>query len=246
MKSDELLLSIARCPELATARTDRAHPCSKIAGVQPGGLYQVPEPWSGHIEKAPILFISSNPSINEDEYFPTPSWSQTDTIDYFRRRFDLDAGYVSPKAYNRVRFWTGIRARAKEILKRDAVPGQDFALTELVHCKSRREHGVREALPLCSKRWLEAIMEHSVSRIVILLGGLARDTCAQLWKLDRCEYVHFDISIAGCNRAVVILPHPNAYERKTIASRVPFAQLERLNSLLLQPRLEHKTQCEGF
>ena len=232
LKSDELLLSIARCPELAIARTDRAHPCSKIAGVQPGGVYQVPEPWSGHIEEAPILFISSNPSIDEDEHFPTPSWSQTDTIDYFKRRFDLDADYISKQSYNKVRFWTGVRARAKEILKREAVPGQDFALTELVHCKSRKEHGVREALSLCSKRWLADIMEHSGSRIVILLGVSARDTCAQLWKLDGPEYVHFNIPIAGRNRAVVILPHPNAYEKKTIVSRVTPVQLKRLNSLL--------------
>lgn len=232
MKSDELLLSIARCPELAIARTDRAHPCSKIAGGQPGGVYQVPEPWSGHIEEAPILFISSNPSINEDEYFPTPSWSQTDTIDYFKRRFDRDAGYVSKQAYNKVRFWTGVRARAREILKREAVPGQDFALTELVHCKSRKEHGVREALPLCLERWFAGLLEHSGSRIVILLGALARDTCARLWKLDSRESVHFDIPIAGLNRAVVILPHPNAYEKKTIADHTTFAQLKRLNSLL--------------
>ena len=232
MKSDELLFAITRCPELAIARTDRAHPCSKIAGVQPSDVYQVPEPWSGHIEEAPILFISSNPSINEDEHFPTPLWSQTDTIDYFQRRFDRDAGYVSEQAYKKVPFWREVRARAKEILKREAVPGHDFALTELAHCKSRKEQGVREALPLCLERWFAALMEYSGSKIVILLGASARDTCAQLWKLDRRESVHFDIPIAGRNRAVVILPHPNARgKRKTVDHATP-AQLERLNSLL--------------
>ena len=148
-KLNELLLAITRCPELITARTSGAHPCSKIASVQRHDAYQVPEPWSGHIERAPILFVASNPSIDEDERFPTASWSEADTIDYFQRRFDSDAGYISQRAYNKVRFWTAVRARAKEIFQRDAVPGKDFALTELVHCKSRpRAGGTRSVLPM--------------------------------------------------------------------------------------------------
>ena len=231
MKPNELLLAITRCPELKTARAIGAHPCSKIARVQPQAVYQVPEPWSGHIETAPILFLASNPSIDENEIFPNASWGEEDTINYFQRRFDPDAGYVSRRAYNKVRFWTGVRARAKEILQREAVPGKDFALTELVHCKSRQEQGVSEALSLCSKLWLPAIMEHSGARIIILLGAFARNACAHLWKLDSRQSVQFDVSIAGRSRAVVILPHPNAYERKTVSAHTTEAQLKRLKSL---------------
>ena len=32
--------------------------------------YQVPEPWNGDLEKADILFLSSNPGINVFEKFP--------------------------------------------------------------------------------------------------------------------------------------------------------------------------------
>ena len=230
-KLNELLLAITRCPELITARTSGAHPCSKIASVQRHDAYQVPEPWSGHIERAPILFVASNPSIDEDERFPTASWSEADTIDYFQRRFDSDAGYISQRAYNKVRFWTAVRARAKEIFQRDAVPGKDFALTELVHCKSRQEQGVPEAFCLCSKLWLPSVMKHSGARIIILLGSRAKNACVQLWKLDSRQSVQFDVPIAGRSRAVVILPHPNAFEKKTVAAHATPAQLKRLQSL---------------
>ena len=58
MERNELLLAITRCPELGKARADSRHPCRSVVCAQGSDDYHVPEPWQGHIETAPILFIS--------------------------------------------------------------------------------------------------------------------------------------------------------------------------------------------
>ena len=231
MQHDELLLAIAHCPELAKARAGAPISCSKIASVQPGDAYHVPEPWSGRIDTAPILFLSSNPSISENEDYPTPRWTDARTVDFFQRRFDRDAGY-SYEAFRKVRFWTSVRRRAEEIIGREAIPGKDFALTELVHCKSRGEQGVPEALPTCSERWLLPVMRRTAAKIVILLGSQARDACTLLWQLESRQSVHFDVPIAGQHRAIIILPHPNAFKKKTLEANTSASERQRLRSLL--------------
>ena len=234
MERDELLLRITRCPELAKARLPGNHPCSTIVSIQTGSNPQVPEPWSGRIDTALLLFISSNPSISDDERFPTRDWDAQATSDFFQKRFDPDAGYVDARSYNKVRFWTSVRARAKELFQREVVPGCDFAITEVVHCKSRGEAGVREALHLCSQRWLSSVLSQSSAPILILLGNHAKEACSQLWQLDSSRTVNFNVPVSGINRAVVALPHPNARRKRKIADHVDTASLARLRTLMCQ------------
>ena len=146
-RREELLLALTRCSDLDEGRSDRSHPCAAVVNVQDTGDRKVPEPWSGHIETAPLLFIGSNPSIGAGDGDPTPSWTEADTVSYFQRRFDRDAGWVLPGEFNKVRFWCSVRARAKELLGREAVPGEDFTLTEVVHCKSRVSMASRTRFP---------------------------------------------------------------------------------------------------
>ena len=251
MERDDLLLSIARCSELANARGDTSHPCAGVVRSQTGETCQVPEPWTGHIETAPILFIGSNPGIHEIEYFPRSNWSDPDTIDFFTRRFDQDAGYTYQKpnggaqygkvygsggtpetAGHWVRFWSMIKNHATAILQDQPVPGRDYAITEMVHCKSNNEAGVRNALPYCSRKWLPDIMNHSGASILVLLGDHARNAAASLWELDTSQSVQFDVLITGRNRAVVILPHSNFRGKRKITDYVSHVQLERLRALL--------------
>ena len=231
-KAGELLLAITRCPALAEARDSRSHRCSTIVRSQCADGYHVPEPWSGHIDTAPILFLSSNPSLNEHERFPTSDWSADDTTDYFMRRFDEDAGHIDRKKYNSVRFWTSVRARAREILGRDVTPGMDFALTEVVHCKSRQEEGVVEAMEFCAGKWLDAILSHAGARVIVVLGKPAKETCLQQWKLGPNHSVHFDVVLGGRPRAVLFLPHPNAFERKTVKRHTSESELARLREVV--------------
>lgn len=71
----KLLWEIADCSELRRCREepDVAHPCQAISDLQadePWDRHQRPEPWNGHLETAPILFVSSNPSIDRSEPYP--------------------------------------------------------------------------------------------------------------------------------------------------------------------------------
>ena len=72
----QLLLEIAHC-EVARRHcevTRERGPCSAIVASQEASSwesFQAPEPWSGDLVRAPILFLSSNPSISTTEAFQT-------------------------------------------------------------------------------------------------------------------------------------------------------------------------------
>lgn len=162
-----LLLAITRCPDLGAARMDRSHPCAEVVRSQ-GARRQVPEPWSGRLDAAPILFVGSNPSIAEDGGFPNVVVERArDTVSYFSGRFDEQGGWVSPREFNQVRYWTMVRSHANALLGRDAVPGVDFAMTEAMHCKSKAETGVKSALRACAARWLDEVMRESAAKVVL-------------------------------------------------------------------------------
>ena len=227
-----LLLAITRCPGLGAARTDGSHPCAEVVRSQGSAGRQVPEPWSGRLDAAPILFVGSNPSIGEDGGFPTSSWSERDTVSYFSRRFDERGGWVSAREFNQVRYWTMVRSHAKALLGRDAVPGVDFAMTEAVHCKSKAETGVKSALRACAARWLDGVMRESAAKVVVLLGRHAEEVCTERWGMASGRGAHFGVSLAGRNRSVVVLPHPNAREPRRLARHVAAEGLRRLRTIL--------------
>ena len=69
----ELLLAIARCSEAEEClRGDGSRACGEIVGVQGVGReeFQLPEPWSGHLATAPVLFLGSNPSLATERGVP--------------------------------------------------------------------------------------------------------------------------------------------------------------------------------
>ena len=239
MEPNELLLAITHCPEIVEARANTSHPCARIVGLQSADTFQAPEPWRGHIETAPVLFVSSNPNIDSSiqgkESFPPLSWTRDQIIDHYQRCFDQDAGVpgaITEGAYSSVAFWREVQARAGEMLGRRAVPGTDFALTELVHCKSPRQEGVAKAHLTCARRWIDHVMQASGADIVVLVGQHARDHCVARWGLDKTERVNFGVSVGGKERAVVILPHPNARQQRKVKALVTPEQLKGLRELL--------------
>jgi hypothetical protein len=58
---------ILHCDQVALAHNNPIHPCHQITRIQhslgDGVSYQVSEPWCGDI-RAPLLFVSSDPSID--------------------------------------------------------------------------------------------------------------------------------------------------------------------------------------
>jgi uracil-DNA glycosylase len=222
-----LLEEISQCPiaiAIQAGKLSSIHPCHKIVKLQKASAFQLPEPWSGKIDTAPVLFISSNPSIDEREEYPDQSWRLDRTIDFFQNRFTSDAGWVRDGLYvlqrdgslsrQWVRFWAAARGRTCEILdkgKSQIKPGIDFALTEIVHCKSREEEGVKEARDFCSERYLERILSVAAAKVLVVFGGTAKHAIVRLFGPAMTLQSHDlnIVSIQNVPRMVVFLPHPN-------------------------------------
>ncbi|MGC9140536.1 uracil-DNA glycosylase family protein [Athalassotoga sp.] len=109
-----------------------------------------------------------------------------------------------------VRFWTSIKGIAKEIIE-NAIPGTDYAITEVVHCKSQHEHGVKEAL--CPQKYLSSVISLSPAKIIIVLGSTAKDIFNSYYKIkvDEKQKVFGPGEIENVKRYIVFLPHPNAF-----------------------------------
>lgn len=136
----------------------------------------LPEPWNGHISDAKILFISSNPSIDPKEDFPTKNWSKTDVVNFFDNRFVNSAkGSVS-------KFWKGIAKYTSWIYPEDtkemsklAILDKYVAMTEVVHCKSKNEIGIKKCRDL-ELPFLSQILEEFNGEIVIFVGKFAKES----------------------------------------------------------------------
>ncbi len=175
--ADEVALRIARCERIDRARDEEGHPCGRIAQLQPDRRsspeqFQVPEGWAGSIGSTRIVFVSSNPSIGDDgamhgaasaEEYPRHSWDDSRIVDFITRRFAPEYGWTRADRFRcqggtyatqDIAFWSRVRKRACELVDL-ATLERDYAMTEVVHCKSHKEIGVKAAaphsLPLISK-----------------------------------------------------------------------------------------------
>lgn len=227
-----LLHEIIRCPNLQQcfSTPQGSHPCSTIISVQRSSSphmldqHQVPEPWSGDIEHAPILFLSSNPSIDENpsieerEVFPLWSWQDEQIEDFFTHRYQggrkqwIKDGihYLQlngSHSRRSVLFWSCVRERAKELLS-DVDDGVDYALTEVVHCKSRREKGVKGALHECAGRYLRPVVELSGAKVIVVLGKQAEDAMRSEFNIPNGNVVGPQ-PIDERQRYIVFLYHPS-------------------------------------
>ena len=237
MSEHALAIEIARCPLVTQAVTDAAHPCRDIVSVQrgPESQRQVPEGWAGALATARVLFVSSNPSISEPvpgegpesvEAYPVAAESDDTIGEFITRRFDAavrphpfvlnnkhlrrDGTY----AQHTTRFWSAINARAKELLGQSAHPNVNYAMTEVVHCKSKSQIGVPKAAATCAGRYLDPILRLSAAAVVVVVGREAHQQLAPMLDLPDPVYV-VSRQLGGTERLVVYLPHPNAYTAKT-------------------------------
>lgn len=220
---DDLLDEITHCSVVAQCKGGGDHPCASVVGVQqdvPLADHQVPEPWTGHLDKALILFVSSNPSIDPLEEYPSWSDGYEQTREYFVERFDGGPGQIKDGIYSPkvgggwggpVRFWSAARARARELVPA-AVSGVDYALTEVVHCKSTNEIGVASARETCSQRYLPAIINQAGSAVVLaVFGTQAARAVADLFGVDLDGTNRYaTIEIGGVVRHIVRLDHPSS------------------------------------
>ncbi len=247
--ADAVLARITRCPIAERCLDGERLPCSAIVGSQfaAPGRFHVPEPWSGHISRAAVLFVSSNPSIDPAEAYPTGSWDDVQRADFFAGRFDQRAVpwvdhrmrpllATTPPAHRDkgTRFWFAARARASELLARLAVAGTDFALTEVVHCKSPAEVGVAEAYETCVQTWLRPVLRAAAARVIVLFGAHAKRAFADLFGVEPGMPMTGPCGIEGVYRIVLQLPHPNARAPKANCHPLTAAQFAEVRRHLRQ------------
>ena len=236
----DLLLEIARCDvAIAGAAGDlgQDHPCSRVIAFQgredlnllTPSTFHLPEPWQGDIARAPLLFISSNPSINPCEHFPTAAWSDTDIINFFEGGFSSRA-----RAQGRSRYWSSIHKRALELFGRNPRPGIDYALTEVVRCKSRNEVGVPEALPHCAGRFLSETLRLSNANVIFAVGEKARRHLSNVLDLGQKRTGDvIDLEIGGRDLIIGFGAHPSSFGKQRIVNTFSPANMARMREALL-------------
>ncbi|MFL5624283.1 MAG: uracil-DNA glycosylase family protein [Ktedonobacteraceae bacterium] len=241
-----LLHEITRCPNIQMyfSSPQCNNPCARIISTQHASsidMFQVPEPWSGNLEHAPILFLSSNPSINGVEEIPLWSWPNEWIEDFYVNRYEGGRKqWIKDGKYNLlldgsrqiVRFWVEVRQRAKELLERDIRHGVDYALTEVVHCKSQGEEGVREALNECSRRYLRWVIESCGAKVIVTLGKTVKEAVKLECGIPTSVDVFGPTLIGTCQRYIVFLPHPNARGYRSFEKCIDHAELQELRDFL--------------
>lgn len=241
-----LLLEIAHCPVVGHCLSDdgTGHPCSRIVrsqSVTALSEFQVPEPWCGQIDCAPIMFLSSNPSISYSEEYPRSDWPEDHIVDFFANLFSdgRKAWVVDGRCLNwdgsyggKTYFWSAVKRRAEELLEREAVPGRDYVLSEVVHCKSTKEHGVPEALWPCVNLYLEKVINISAASIIICLGDRAAEAVCRTFGIAPEQALHGPMIVGNRQRYLVFLPHPSSFKKgKTLRTRLSEEEFARLQDI---------------
>lgn len=191
-----LLLEIAKCCEVEKAKSDSTHPCKKIVCNQESfGItdFQIPEPWNGHLDTAEILFISSNPSIDPNENYPTAFWKDEDIISFFENRFD------NTPRNQWSRYWKSIKNCAGWIIPN--ICFDKIAITEIVHCKSKCEFGVYDCMNYCAEKWLKEVLSVYTGKYIVLVGKVAQNFYVKVKELCHETIViqtpHFSRPVKG-------------------------------------------------
>ena len=251
---DERIKSIIRdiinCPQIGEYYESRKNNCYEIIDFQKQNKinkFQLPEPFSGEIDKAKILVISSNPAIDtsENEKYPTKTneWKESEILDFFYYRFNkyIKDGIKSlryDEKYNDyVRFWSSIKARVNEIYqvkKLKVDPGVNYCLTEIVHCKSQEEKGVDKAINCCSK-YLDRIIQLSPAPLLLIVGKCAENYFLKHYNLTNDEHQkNYGVELKVCGpklignkeRMLYFIQHPNSRELKCIGKYLENPELK--------------------
>lgn len=174
-----------------------------------------------------ILFVSSNPGADSAGSPPRPDWSLTnedsnealflgaDSAFEPSQRPGITAGVRLVDRYgNRhghpVTYWRWAKRTAGELLRREVIPGQDYALTEVVHCGSKEEGGVAAARGVCTRRYLRRVLQLSPATVVIVVGGHARQSFREEFDVDLpVGEVWGPKELLGRRRLLAGLSHPS-------------------------------------
>lgn len=209
--------------------------------------FHVPEPWNGKIDKAQIVFVGLNPGLDKDELFPrlgNSVWNITldmnGTIrndlpmvyDFFENRFlrYADRSFGNPSHFyikleqggykKKVQgYWPRIHRIATAILSRSVVPGEDYALTEMVLCKSINTKG--NVLNKCTRfecrRHFDRIMAEAKNcKYIVTLGVDSAKAILDYFSVKIAPVLNqvVPVSMNGRKVTLVLLPYRDQGEDK--------------------------------
>ena len=161
----------------------------------------------------------SESSLNGEDYPKTnyensesthPLWPDSRIIEFHTERFNQsrDVPFVNSNAQffcvdgsyrgsdrskagkGSQTYWRNAFAETKFLLDREIDISADVCLTEIVHCKTKKETdksgrsvGLDSAMKLCAEKYLEKILRLSGSVVIVLTGKVARDAAemADTW-----------------------------------------------------------------
>lgn len=136
-------------------------------------------------------------------------------------------------------YWGWANGRTAELLGRDPIARQDYALTEVVHCGTRHEIGTGEAVGTCSSRYLNRKRQASRSRVVICVGSHAKEAFRVCLGIDLAELERREVhlwgpgELRGSDRYVVSVPHPGAFGHpKALEPSIGLKVLAQLRGIL--------------
>ena len=97
-------------------------------------------------------------------------------------------------------------------------PGVDYAVTDIVRCKSRKGEGANEALAECSGRYLRRTIEASGARVLVGLGKPAGQALATYFGVPAVLGAHPPTNVGGCERILVLLGAPGSAQPRRLAT----------------------------
>lgn len=109
-----------------------------------------------------------------------------------------------------VRYWQAVKEIAEDVFGGPVRPGRDYALTEIVHCKSGKEIGVTEAAAVCVPRYLPRTLSLSPAAVIVVLGRHARQAFRRTYAYPDADVVSRPLDVEGTSRTIVFLSAPNA------------------------------------
>ena len=248
--SESLLLEITNCPLVRACKDGESTSCSKVVSEQRDLAWpdhHLPEPWNGQLESAPVLFVSSNPAIDKRERYPTPEWPDDRRIDFFVHRFSggretwtrnfrtlMNSG-EHDRAPRAGKYWSEIHKRAVELLGPAARPGIDYALSEIVHCKSSANRGVDQASEECASRYLEPMLSASGARVIVVIGEKARAVFQRKFGGPPRNGSVAKVNIGGKDRMLISLGAPGGPDPRKLSAVERLSDLEAARQLLAAP-----------
>jgi len=152
----KLMCEITNCPEVMKSWRGESDICSKLVNAQPKNDFRVPEPWTGPLLYADILYVAINPSVRIGES-QVPKWgvNPSDVYNFFSNGLTMREG----------KWWTKLKKYTHEL------GNYNYVVTNVAHCKSPKVKFVTKKIRnYCCDKYLNRIIKSSNAKLIVSIG----------------------------------------------------------------------------